>query len=178
LGTLIKADGSRTGDQRETLETLMLTHFPETRIVRDPNVASEDILKTMDGSSDEAWRGSRDLFKGNKVKWAIIKFKLYKSPGPDGILPALLQKGIKVLLPSIVLLCRASYTLGYLPKAWRGVKAVYIPKAGTKDPEQPKSYRPISLTSFFLKTVEKLIDLHIRSKYLVRHPLHKMQFAH
>jgi Reverse transcriptase (RNA-dependent DNA polymerase) len=54
----------------------------------------------------------------------------------------------------------------------------YIPKAGTKDPEQPKSYRPISLTSFLLKTMEKLIDLHKRSKYLVRHPLHKMQFAY
>jgi intergrase/recombinase len=59
LGTFIKADGSHTGDQRETLETLMLSHF-----VRDPNVASEDILKTMDGSRDEAWRRSRDLLKG------------------------------------------------------------------------------------------------------------------
>jgi hypothetical protein len=73
---------------------------------------------------------------------------------------------------------RASYMLGYLPKAWRGVKVVFIPKAETKDPEQHKSYRPISLTSFLLKTMEKLIDLHIRSKCLVRHPLHKMQFTY
>jgi hypothetical protein len=78
-----------------------------------------------------ALEGSRDLFKGNKVKWAINKFKPYKSPRPEGVLPVL-------LLPSMVLLCRDSYTLGYLPKAWRGVKVVYIPKAGTKDPEQPK----------------------------------------
>jgi hypothetical protein len=82
----------------------------------------EDILKTMDGSRDEAWWKSRDLFKGKKVKWAINKFKPCKSTGPDGILPTLLQKGIKTSLPSIVLLCRASYTLGYLPKAWRGVR--------------------------------------------------------
>jgi hypothetical protein len=54
LGTLIKADGPRTGDQKETLETLMLIHFPESYIVRDTNVASEDILKTMDGSRDKA----------------------------------------------------------------------------------------------------------------------------
>jgi hypothetical protein len=51
---------------------------------------------------------------------------------------------------------------------------VYIPKAGTKDLEQPKSYRLISLTSFLLKTKEKLMDLDIRSKYLVRHPLHHL----
>jgi hypothetical protein len=81
------------------------------------NVASEDILKTIYVSRDEAWRKYKDLFKGKKVKWAINKFKPYKSPEPDGILPDLLQKGIKALLPSIVLLCRASDTLGYLPKA-------------------------------------------------------------
>jgi Reverse transcriptase (RNA-dependent DNA polymerase) len=75
---------------------------------------------------------------------------------------------IKALLPSILLVCKASYTLRYLP----------IPKAGTKDPEQPKSFRPISLTSFLLKNIEKLIDLHRRSKYLVKHPLHKTQFAY
>jgi hypothetical protein len=51
------------------------------------------------------------------VNFYINKFKPYKSPGPDGILSALLQKGIKALLPSIVLLSRAIYTLGNLPKA-------------------------------------------------------------
>jgi hypothetical protein len=44
-------------------------------------------MLVVDGSRDEAWRRSRDLFKGKKVKWAINKFKLYKSPRPDGILP-------------------------------------------------------------------------------------------
>jgi hypothetical protein len=110
----------------------MLTHFPERRIARDKNVASEDTFKTMYGGSDEAWKRSRDLFKGKKMKWAINKFKSYMSPRPDRILPTLFQKGIKALLPSIVLLCRASYTLGYLSKAWRGVKMVYIPKAGSR----------------------------------------------
>jgi hypothetical protein len=82
--------------------------------MQDTNVASEDILKTMDSSRDEAWRRSRDLFKGKKVKWAINKFKPDKSPGPDGILPALLQKRIKALLPSIVLLC----IYGLYTKGW------------------------------------------------------------
>jgi hypothetical protein len=46
---------------------------------------------------------------------------------------------------------------GYLVKAWWKIKVVYIHKAGNNDPEQPKSYRPISL-----KTMEKLINLHLR----------------
>jgi hypothetical protein len=54
----------------------MLAHFPERHIVWDTNVVSEDIPKTMDSSRDGAWRRSRDLFKGKKVKWAINKFKM------------------------------------------------------------------------------------------------------
>jgi hypothetical protein len=84
---------------------------------------------------------------------------------------ALLQKG-KALLPLIVLLCEARYSLGYLPEEWRDVKVVYILKAGTKDPEQRISYRPISLTTFFSKTMEKLLHLNI-----VRHPQHQMQLS-
>jgi hypothetical protein len=58
------------------------------------------------------------------------------------------------------------YAIGYLPKARREVRGVKgsIPKAGKEDPEQPKPYRPIGLTSFILKVIEKLINLHIRTK--------------
>jgi Reverse transcriptase (RNA-dependent DNA polymerase) len=55
---------------------------------------------------------------------------------------------------------------------------VYIPKAAGKDPERPKSYRPISFTSFLLKTIEKLIDQYIRLQHLKRHSLHAKQFAY
>jgi hypothetical protein len=51
---------------REILETLMLTHFPESHIVRDTNVVSEDTPNTMDGSWDEAWRRSKEPVEGLK----------------------------------------------------------------------------------------------------------------
>jgi Reverse transcriptase (RNA-dependent DNA polymerase) len=59
----------------------------------------------------------------------------------------------------------------------KGGLMVYIPKAG-KDPEQPKSYRPISLTSFLLKTLEKLIDMRIKLEHLKSHSLHPKQFSY
>jgi hypothetical protein len=90
------------------------------------------------------------MFDCKKVKWAINKFKPHKSPGPHKIFPVLLQRGLKTLLPTLVLSFRTSYAQEYLPKAWREVKVVYIPKAGEKDPEQPKSFRPINLTSFII----------------------------
>jgi len=55
---------------------------------------------------------------------------------------------------------------------------VFIPKAGKKDITDPKSFRPISLTSFLLKTFEKLGDVSIRSTLFVEHPLQRTQHAY
>ncbi len=53
---------------------------------------------------------------------------------------------------------------------------VFIPKGGGKPTDDPKAYRPISLSSSLLKTMEKLLDLHIRDK--LTEPLHVNQFAY
>jgi hypothetical protein len=54
---------------------------------------------------------------------------------------------------------------------------VFIPKAG-KSLSQVKSLRPIRLTSFVLKTLEKLLDRRIRGGALVEKPLQRNQFAY
>ena len=71
-----------------------------------------------------------------------------------------------------------SYTLGYVPKEWRKVKVVFIPKAGKRDTDLPKSFRPISLATFLLKTMEKIIDSYLRNGVLKRQPLNEYQFAY
>ena len=54
---------------------------------------------------------------------------------------------------------------------------VFIPKPG-KSLTQVKSLRPISLMSFILKILEKLIDRHIRGGVLVEKPFHQYQYAY
>ena len=54
---------------------------------------------------------------------------------------------------------------------------VFIPKPG-KSLTQAKSLRPISLTSFILKILEKQIDRHIRVGVLVEKQLHQKQYAY
>jgi hypothetical protein len=49
---------------------------------------------------------------------------------------------------------------------------VFIPKPG-KSLTQAKSLRPISLMSFILKILEKLIDRCIRGGVLAEKPLHQ-----
>jgi hypothetical protein len=92
------------------------------------------------------------------VVWAIDSFAPHKSPGIDGIFPALLQEGWEVLVPYLVRIFRACLATDCVPAMWRQVKVVFIPKSGRDSYGGPKDYRPISLTSFLLKTMERLID--------------------
>jgi len=55
---------------------------------------------------------------------------------------------------------------------------VFIPKTGKKKITNPKSFRPISLTLFLLKTLEKLVDHKIRSILLKQKPLQPTQHAY
>jgi hypothetical protein len=43
---------------------------------------------------------------------------------------------------------------------------------------EAKAYRLISLSSYLLKTMEKLVDRHIRDGVLTIHPLHRNQHAY
>jgi hypothetical protein len=92
-------------------------------------------------------------------------------------MPIMLQQGFELLVEQLMMLLRASLALGYIPMSWRHIRVVFIPKPG-KPLSQGKSLRPISLMSFILKTLEKLLDRYIRGGVLVEKPLHQNQFAY
>ncbi|XP_050664244.1 lipase 3-like [Leptidea sinapis] len=96
--------------------------------------------------------------------WAINSFLPFKTGGLDGIFPGLLQRGdTGVLALHLTAIYRACLAHRYVPLQWREeVKVVFIPKPGNSDYTNPKSFRPISLTSFLMKTLERLCDRDIR----------------
>jgi len=55
---------------------------------------------------------------------------------------------------------------------------VFIPKPGKRDYTEPKSFRPISLTSFLMKTLERMIDRYLTQEVLIKTPLHSNQHAY
>ncbi|KMQ88925.1 lian-aa1 retrotransposon protein [Lasius niger] len=126
----------------------------------------------------EDWSLAAIVVKPEKIKWAIGTFKPFKSPGPDGIFPALLQEGLGLIIGPLTRTLRACLALSYIPKAWRLARVVFIPKMGRTCCSSAKDFRPISLTSFLLKTLEKLIDVYLRDVVLGRHPLHVNQHAY
>jgi hypothetical protein len=67
---------------------------------------------------------------------------------------------------------------GFIPMVWRQAKVTFIPRPGKSDYTEAKAYRPISLSSFLLKTMEKIVDRHIRDGALRFQPLHLNQHAY
>jgi hypothetical protein len=55
---------------------------------------------------------------------------------------------------------------------------VFIPKAGRNSYGWSRDYRPISLTSFLLKTMERLMDRYLRDEALALMSLHPNQHAY
>lgn len=177
VGILKRTDGSHTNDQQESLELLLGTHFPGSKVMTNNTMATITDLEAHCSNRDSrCWAGK--IFTPSKMTWAISSFKPYKSPGMDGIFPALLQRGLESIAPGLKEIYKASYALGYIPRLWREAKVIFIPKVGNRPLEEPKSYRPISLTSFLLKTMEKIIDEHIKSDSLIGTPLNANQFAY
>jgi hypothetical protein len=57
-------------------------------------------------------------------------------------------------------------------------KVTFIPKPRNASYTEAKAYHPISLSSFLLKTMEKLEDRYIRNEVIRTSPLHRKQFAY
>ncbi|XP_046145573.1 uncharacterized protein LOC123988859 [Osmia bicornis bicornis] len=124
------------------------------------------------------WVMAEKVINTDRVRWAIGSFKRFKSPGTDGIFPAFLQEGGEDLYRRLGQIFKSCLAMGYVPKAWRYSKVVFIPKPGKHNYGLAKSYRPISLTSFMLKMLERLVDRYIRDEVLVSKPLHPSQHAY
>ena len=54
---------------------------------------------------------------------------------------------------------------------------MFIPKPGRNSYGGPKDFRSISLTSFLLKTMDRLLDILLKDEILALMPLHPNQHA-
>lgn len=165
-------NGDFTSSDEEVLECLFNTHFPgcvDIASTDEPNVFS---------CSYESLASARSIVTTESIQWALNSFAPFKSPGADGIYPVLLQKGFEFIKHVLKKLLVSSFATGYIPKSWRDITVKFIPKGGRASYEEAKSFRPISLTSFLLKCLERIIDHHIRDVYLANMPLHVNQHAY
>jgi hypothetical protein len=123
--------------------------------------------------STEDWLIASSVITEEKIRWAINGFGSYQTAGEDGIFPGLFQQVIETLVVPLSKILTAYLAFGYFP--WQKVRVIFITKPGRSSYEL--AFRPISLTSFHLKTMERL-DLHIKEGPLKDYLLNPMQYAY
>ena len=97
-----------------------------------------------------------------RMEEAINEFQLFKAPGPDGLYPVLLQKGWNQLNVYYHVIFQACLKHSYVLSAWKVGARMFLPKPGKESYFEAKSFRMITLTSFQLKWLERLILYHIK----------------
>lgn len=152
LPTFIKKeDGEYAESTKDVLSTLLFTHFPGCSEVQ--NLAYEGKNSSVVSS----------IITEGDVKWAINSFKPYKTPGPDSIYPIMIQKIQDEIAPILKSIYEACLRFSYVPLSWRRVNVTFIPKPGRISHSTAKDFRPISLSSFLLKGMERILDTEIRN---------------
>lgn len=128
VGSLLSPTGSFTTSPGDTLNLLLECHFPGG-ILRergsDSSVLPEASLWSRATRDD--WQLARQVVTVLKIKWVVPRFSPFKSPGGDGVLPAMLQRGPESLCILLCELFRASLAFGRIPHPWRICRVVFIP---------------------------------------------------
>ena len=168
VGQLLKPDNSYTIDNEDTIELLFETHFSGAIQPERCNDKCERFTNNLEFS----------YITEHKVEKALKTFGALKAAGPDGFKPIVLQNLTKNFYKRISILYRACLTLGYNPRRWCESKVIMIPKTGKDNYDQPKSFRPISLCSFLLKGLERVVQWHLDETILKQNPIHQSQHAY
>ena len=173
IDSILLPNGDFLFDEKDILTHLLKTHFPECR---PPDNSMKANLNNHSLSLDEYT--VEKILNEDCIQLAIFSFKPYKSAGPDNIFPKLLQSATKTIIVALKQLFRSSLILKHIPSVWQSVRIVFIPKPGKPSYDNPKSFRPISLTSFLLKTLERLVENFVSNSCLIHYPLHERQHSY
>lgn len=174
VGSLILPSGDYTKNLEETYTHLLNTNFPNCKIINHPMGATR--TTEVEGIVNQSIIDR--IITIDRIIWATKSFKQFKSPGIDKILPAMLQKVPEKMLQMLSTLFKASLKQKYIPYCWREANVIFIIKPGKSDYSLAENYRPISLTSFMLKTLEILVDRYLREEPLSISKIHEKQHAY
>jgi hypothetical protein len=158
-----RPNGQQTETGKETLKELF--RVPDKKLIdysydNGQDQQNLDICERI--TNRGVWNLARRVINQSKISWALGTFKPFKSAGTYGFVPALLQQGAEHVVQHLCRIFRSCMAHGFIPTAWRQDKVAFIPQPGKLDYSEAKAYSPISISSFLLKTMEKLVDRHIK----------------
>jgi hypothetical protein len=181
VSTVKLPNDQQTKTGKETLKELFRVHFPNSKLIYksyDDGKWQQNLVICECITNRGHWNLAKCVIYQSKIRWALGTFKPFKSVGTHGIVTVLLQQGPEHVVPHLCRIFRACMAYGFIPTAWSQFKETFIPKTRNLNYTKAKAYRPISLSSFLLKSMEKLVDRHIRGSALKKYPLHQNQHAY
>ena len=110
-----------------------------------------------------------------RMEAAINEFQTFKAPAPHGLYPVLLQKGWNQLKGYYHVIFQACLRHSYVPLAWKEGTCIFL-----LNPEsyfEVKTFHMITLTSFQLKWLVRLILYHINEDNNVQAKLSASQYG-
>jgi len=163
-----ETENGYTKPGKETSELLFKKQFPDAKEPKDIEYRNKltPITEVMEKYTE--WIDTK------KITRAFEGFESKKSPGPDEHKPILLKHLPSNVIEFINFLYKATIFTGYTPKLWKETKVIFIPKPGKDKYTTPNSFRPISLSNYLLKGLERLmvwrVDTTMKDK-----PIHTRQ---
>ena len=155
IGMLQKEDGGYTSTPEEALDLLLAEHFPDADVEGDSQIDMWAERGPLPAAEVE------HIITRRKIECALQALEPFKAPGLDGLYPVLLQRAERALLPHLLGIFRASLRIGCVPRLWRETRVAFIPKPGKERYDRPSAFRPVSLSSFMLKVMEKVVKQHL-----------------
>ena len=147
----------------------MQAHFPSGREITD---APYDYTKSV--TLQEIQSTNIEWITPELIQTVFKLFKSKKSPGTDGIKPIAYKHLPTNIIQNLQIIYKAVIMLEYTPKIWKEAKLIVIPKPWKSSYKVAKSWRPISLTNYLIKALEKLCVWE-SDKALQTNPVHTRQ---
>ena len=158
LGLMKNSNGDLLEDPRQSLSAVIDTHFPGNLTTPPSDEQDDTVINVCDQRAA--------FFTDQATADAIHTFGPRMAAGPDGFPPCVLQHLEPTAIRRLTRLYQASYLLRYVPKIWRESRVIFIPKQGKTDYSQTRSFRPITLSSFMMKVMERVVLWYINEEIL------------
>ena len=152
----------------ETAEYMSETFFPGC--TDDHREAAYDYTKKCNIKDERA-----DFINDTVLKEAIRKFKPFKGPGTDGIPPIVLKHFGPLFRARLLKVYKASTLLSALPTQWLEMRIVFVAKPNKSDYSTPRAHRPLALTQYLKKGLERIKLWKHERTTLSETPLHPNQ---
>ena len=153
VGPFLNEDGNLVADNESMVEMLKNQYESVySTPVESMKISDPDSFFTLDDTNEEL---DNVTIGRDEVIEALEKLSTNAAPGPDGIPAILLKKCRHSLSEPLATIFYRIFSSGCIPDLLKTAFIIPIHKGGSR--ASPANFRPVSLTSHLIKTLERIV---------------------